>query len=91
MALVLDQWCDLALATTLKPLEKFVGMLQSHRQGILICACHRIHTSKLEGINNKIKTLKRQHYGYHDEQYFILCVKEALPGKSTVVEQAHAS
>ena len=91
MALALDQWCDLALATGLKPLAKFVRMLQSHRQGILNYACHRIHTSKLEGINNKIKTLKRQHYGYHDERYFTLCVKEALPGKSTSQEQAHAS
>jgi transposase len=91
MALALDQWCDLALVTGLKPLAKFVRMLQSHRQGILNYACHRIHTSKLEGINNKIKTLKRQHYGYHDERYFILCVKEALPGKSTLLEQAHAS
>ncbi len=91
MALALDQWCDLALSTGLAPMAKFVQMLQSHRQGILNYARHRIHTSKLEGINNKIKTLKRQHYGYHDEQYFTLCVKEALPGKSTGLEQVHAS
>ncbi len=60
MALALDQWCDLAMASGLKPMAKCVRMLQSHRQGILNYVCHQIHTSKLAGINNKIKTLKRQ-------------------------------
>ncbi|MBR4337470.1 MAG: transposase [Bacteroidaceae bacterium] len=29
-------------------------------------------TGKLEGINNKIKTMKRQAYGYRDEKFFEL-------------------
>ncbi len=70
---------------------KFVRMLKSNRQGILYSAYHRIHTSKSEGINNKIKTMKRQHYGCHDKRCFTLRVKEALPGKPTGLQQAHAS
>ncbi|MBL7191687.1 transposase, partial [bacterium] len=33
---------------------------------------HRITTGKVEGINNKIKTLKRQVYGFRDMAYFKL-------------------
>ncbi|MBQ6200261.1 MAG: transposase, partial [Prevotella sp.] len=29
-------------------------------------------TAKVEGINNKIKVLKREAYGFRDEQYFKL-------------------
>jgi transposase len=35
-------------------------------------------TSKLEGINNKIKVIKRDAYGYLDERYFTLKVKQAF-------------
>ncbi|NPV44275.1 MAG: hypothetical protein HPY70_09940 [Firmicutes bacterium] len=40
-------------------------------------ADYPIHTSKLEGINNKIKVIKRQAYGFDDLEYFILKVKQA--------------
>jgi len=41
-----------------------------------------IHTSKLEGINNTIKVIKRDAYGYHDERYFALKVKQAFDPES---------
>ncbi len=44
---------------------------------------HRIHTSKLEGVNNKIKVLKRVAYGYRDLEYFALKVKQAFPGRES--------
>ena len=31
----------------------------------------RSNTSRLEGINNKIKAIKRQAYGFRDDRYFI--------------------
>ena len=40
-----------------------------------------MHTSKLEGVNNKIKVIKRIAYGFHDLEYFALKVKEAFPGR----------
>ena len=42
---------------------------------------HRMHTSKLEGVNNKIKVIKRIAYGFHDHEYFALKVKQAFPGR----------
>ncbi|WP_263859095.1 transposase [Shewanella algae] len=39
-----------------------------------------LHTCRLEGMNNKIKLLKRMGYGYRDTEYFFLKVREAFPG-----------
>ena len=33
---------------------------------ILIHCEYPIHTKKLEGVNNKIKIIKREAYGFHD-------------------------
>jgi transposase len=38
------------------------------------------HTSKLEGVNNKIKVIKRKAYGYHDQRYFTLKVYQVFSG-----------
>jgi hypothetical protein len=36
-----------------------------------------ISAGKIEGINNKIKTLRRQGYGYPDDDYFFLKLFDA--------------
>jgi len=36
----------------------------------------------LEGINNKIKVIKRMAYGYRDEEYFFLKIRAAFPGNT---------
>lgn len=56
----------------LEPLRKLALSLLSHFQGILNYFNHRITNGKIEGVNNKIKTLKRQAYGYRDNDYFKL-------------------
>ena len=40
--------------------------------GILTHTAYRLSSGKIEGINNKIKTLRRQGYGYPDDEYFFL-------------------
>lgn len=80
MEKALDDWCRTALETGLEPVKDFVARVWTHRQGILNYAHHPIHNSKLEGINNKIKVIKRDAYGYHDQRYFTLKVKQAFPG-----------
>jgi transposase len=35
-----------------------------------------------EGMNNRIKVIKRMAYGYRDTDYFFLRIKAALPGKA---------
>jgi len=37
-----------------------------------------IHTGKPEGMNNKIKVIKRKAYGFHDDRYFSLKVIQAF-------------
>jgi transposase len=68
----------LALSLNLRPLTQFVKMLQKHREGILNHCRHAIHTGKLEGVNNKIKVIKRKAYGFHDLRYFQLKVYQAF-------------
>lgn len=53
-------------------LIKFKNLLYNHFDGIITHATYRISTGKIEGINNKIKTLRRQAYGYPDDEYFFL-------------------
>lgn len=73
----LNHWCDLAQQSGLQPLKQFARMLQRYAYGIINHCLFPIHTSKLEGINNKIKVIKRKAYGFLDLEYFILKVKFA--------------
>jgi transposase len=41
-----------------------------------------MHTSLLEGLNNRIKVIKRMAYGFRDSDYFLLKIKAAFPGKA---------
>ena len=68
----LSQWCDRALATGIKQLVQMTKTLLTHRTGLLNWWEHPISNGKMEGTNNKIKTLTRQAYGYRDEDFFIL-------------------
>lgn len=67
-----DSWCEEAIETSLQPIIKFVNMLKAHRSGILNWYKHNISTGPLEGMNNKIKVLKRKAYGYRDMEFFSL-------------------
>jgi len=46
--------------------------------GILNHCDYPIHTGKLEGVNNKIKVIKRKAYGFHDLRYFSLKIIQAF-------------
>ena len=41
-----------------------------------------MNSSTLEGVNNKIKVIKRMAYGFRDSAYFFLKIKAAFPGKA---------
>ena len=77
-AKAMDEWCELARAVDHPAVSAFADMLPRHRAGILNHCQYSIHTSKLEGVNNKIKVIKRTAYGYHDERYFALKVIQAF-------------
>lgn len=40
----------------------------------------RMHIGQLEGINNKIKAIKRMAYGYRDSTYFVLKSEATFSG-----------
>jgi transposase len=82
----LEQWCRLAAQVDHPLMRRFIKRLQFFQYGILNHCKYPIGTSKLEGVNNKIKVIKRKAYGFHDPAYFALKVKQALPGAKLTTE-----
>jgi len=72
MSRFLTDWCERANQTGVRQLCQMAKTLQAHRRGILNYWCHPINNGRMEGTNNKIKTLNRQAYGYRDEEFFML-------------------
>lgn len=68
----LHQWCDLAARSGVRQMMQLSKTLLTHKSGILSWWKHRINNGRMEGINNKIKTLLRQTYGLRDTRYFVL-------------------
>jgi transposase len=68
----LETWCRDALNSGIKQLSKVAKTLGGYRTGLLNYFKHPITSAMVEGINNKIKTLKRQAYGFRDTEYFKL-------------------
>jgi len=68
----LENWLKKAWASGVAQVIKFATTLASHRTGILNYFDHPFTTGMVEGINNKIKLLKRQAYGFRDMEYFKL-------------------
>ncbi len=73
--LFLDDWIRQADDSGIRVLQTFAKTLARHRRGLLAWYDHPISTGPLEGTNNKIKTLKRQAYGFRDHEYFALKIK----------------
>lgn len=76
-----QEWTDMALGSGVDALERFVRRLEPYLSGIVSSARHRLNTSVLEGMNNRIKVIKRMAYGYRDTDYFFLKIRAAFPGK----------
>lgn len=74
----IEQWCALARSLANRELNRFAKMLERHRYGILNHCDYPIYTGKLEGVNNKIKVIKRKAYGFHDLRYFSLKIFQAF-------------
>ena len=68
----LGKWVAKAYASEVPQLYKFAGSLLAHRNGIFNWYDYPISTGQVEGINNKIKVMKRQAYGYRDVEFFRL-------------------
>lgn len=63
---------EICRGTKSKHFKWFADLLEKHIEGIVYHAKYKISTSKLEGLNNMIKTERRLGYGYPDDEYFFL-------------------
>lgn len=75
-----QQWYGRAIRSRIPPLVAFARNLKAKLPGILAHCRYPLHTGLLEGINNKIKVLKRMAYGFRDDAYFFLKIRAAFPG-----------
>ena len=76
------QWYSRAIRSRIDPLKKFARKLKHYLGGIIAHCRWPLHTSLLEGINNKIKVIKRMAYGFRDDEYFFLKIRAAFPGNA---------
>ena len=68
----LGWWIIQAFESGVDLLAKTARTLLHHFKGLISYFEHGIDNGKAEGINNKIKVLKRQAYGFRDQEYFKL-------------------
>ena len=68
----LDGWIRRAASSGIKILQQMAKTLAAHRSGLLAYYDVMITSGRLEGTNNKIKTMKRQAYGFRDLEFFKL-------------------
>ena len=73
-------WMKMAKDSEIEPLQKFAKKLKAYWRGIVARVRWPMHTGQLEGINNRIKVMKRMAYGYRDSAFFFLKIKAAYPG-----------
>ncbi len=69
---VLDDWIRQAEQSKIAQLQKMAVTVKTYKKGILAWYDCHLSTGKVEGINNKIKVMKRNAYGFRDERYFTL-------------------
>ena len=74
------QWYSRAIRSRIEPLKRFARKLKDYLPGIISHCRFPLHTSLIEGINNKIKVIKRMAYGFRDDKYFFLKIRAAFPG-----------
>ena len=67
---VLDDGIEQAGNSKIVQLQKMAMTVLAYKRGILAWYDCHISTGNVEGINNKIKVMKRNAYGFRDEEYF---------------------
>lgn len=75
-----QDWLQRALDSGIEPLVRFARRLEPYLEGILAHCRWPLHTGIIEGMNNRIKVIKRMAYGFRDDAYFFLKIRAAFPG-----------
>jgi len=69
---VFDDWVRQAEQSKIPQLQKMAVTMRAYKSGILAWYDCHLSTGMVEGINNKIKVMKRNAYGFRDDKYFTL-------------------
>ena len=69
-----EGWCQQALASGVTQMISLDKTLRAHARGILASFLHPISTGKLEGINNKIKSISHRSFGFRSADNFIAAI-----------------
>ena len=84
--IALQFWIKIAKQIKSKELQKMVGTLENHWNGILgFWRFGGATNAAMEGFNNKVRTLLRQAYGYRDHEYMQLKIFDLPNNKLQVV------
>ena len=81
----LIDWYHLAMASGVRVLQTMARTLLANQWRILSWYDYPISTGPLEGLNNKIKTMQRQHYGLRDREFLILKIQQLHRAKYALV------
>lgn len=73
----LRQWTRRCKQSRLGPFEDLARRLRRWKDGILAYFDYPITNAVSEGINNKVKVLKRRSYGFHHFEYFLFKIMDA--------------
>ena len=73
-------WHAYAAESGIASLKHFAMNLRHYWRGIVSRVRWPMHTGRLEGINNRIKVIKRMAYGYRDTDFFFLKIRASFPG-----------
>jgi transposase len=73
------EWRTRALESKLPSLIRFTENLNEKIDFIISHSLYPLGTNILEGVNNRIKVIKRMAYGFRDDRYFFLKIRSAFP------------
>ena len=80
----IDTWLEEAKAMNNTHVARIAKTIEAKRDAILAWYDHPISTGPVEGLNNKIKVLKRKAYGYRDMEFFSLQLLFLHEAKATL-------
>ena len=74
----LDAWIRDADRSGIRQLKKFARTLAGRRESLLAWYDFPISTGPLEAVNNKIRLMNRQAFGYRDHEFFKLKLPRSM-------------
>ena len=77
MADRLENWCQIADASNLTYLKKFVKSLRKHCVGICNYAKHKLTSARIEAGNVEIGMIRKRARGIKDTEYFKLKIRQS--------------